>query len=471
METIVVKIENTYVAFAHVKKSGDSFRVLFLKKAALPESLIGEEAGKNPDLVANFLVSELQSGEFPVKNLSVHLGGGTELFTEYRYSDALPDPARKQRRQQSEEALLAAAAAPLYRVKHYSYDGTDSGISASAVLAADTFFCDRLGTVLTKAGFTVTIIASSLTAFAETAKTVSGLGERVIVLCAEKKEMQAALLIEGRLARLARIAKGTDAQDPVTPLMPYITDETRVVLCGEGANDPRFTSRLKRSGALDVVSVDPDMTSSADRIELSDEIAHQSGLFPEAFAAAALAGEEGEPVYFSETRDVKRAGAGLRAACIVALLVAVFACVLPPATLTVAERETEANRSRLETPFYADAAAKLEQYRSLVSEYSELLEAEAALPGRDPSHADILDEVVSSLLANTQILELYYEKGKGILADFTTKDAETFDKLKDAASRNKEIFLYESKLREEIDEDEWHIQIRVTLVPSAREAP
>ena len=471
MENMVVKIENTYVSFAHVGKSGEGFRVSFLKKTALPEILMGEEAGKNPDLVAAFLVSELQSGILPVKNLSVYLGGGTELFAEYRYSDALPDTARKQLRQQTEKALLAGAAAPLYRVKHYSYDGTDNGISASAVLAADTFFCERLGAVLTKAGFSVTIISSSLTAFAEIAKTVSGLGDRVIVLYAEKKEMQAALLIEGRLARLARIAKGTDAQDPVTPLLPYITNETHVVLCGEGAKDPRFTGRLEQSGALDVCSVSADMAPAADRIELSAELADESGLFPEAFAAMALAGEEGESVYFSKTRDVKRVGAGLRAACIIALIVAVFACVLPVSTLAVAEREAEANRTRLETPFYADTAAKLEQYRTLVSEYSELIEAEAALPGRDPSHAAILEDVVTGLLAGTQIIEMYYEKGKGILVDFTTTDAETFDKLKDAVSGNKDVFLYESKLREEIGEDEWHIQIRVTLVPSAREAP
>ena len=471
MDTAVVKIESAYISLARVNKSGDEYCVTALNRIDLPESVAGEEAAGNPDLVAALIISALHEWEAPVKNLSVYLGGGTELFAEYRYSDTLPEPAIKQRSQQTEEALLAGAAAPLYRVKHYTYDGTDSGLSASAALAADTAFCDRLRSVLAKGGFSVGIISSSLTAFAEIAKSLSFLGDRLIVLCAEKREMQTALVINGRLARLARIAKGTDARDPAAPLLPFITAETTVVLCGGEAEDPVLLSRLRQAGASDAFPLDPDTAKEAGRVKVSEENDFKGLSFPAIFASAAFFGEEGDSAYFSEERDVKKVGAALRVACIVALVVAVFACLLPVATLTAAEREMKESLRRLETPFFADAAAKLAEYRLLVSEHSELFEAEGAVPARDPSHANLLEETVTGLLSGTIITEMYYEKGKGILADFTTRDAAAFDARKEKAESNRDILLYEAKPREEIGEGEWHIQIRVTLAPSAPEAP
>jgi len=469
METVIVKIESTYISLAYVRKSGGRYLVLAMKRVPLPEHVVGQEAGKVPDLVAALLITTLGTSGFPVKNLCLYLGGGTELFAEYRFSETLTEQTRKQRRDQTEKALLAGASAPLYRVKDYEYDGTDDGLSASATLAADPNFCDRLKSVLAKEGFTVTLISSSLAAFAETAKTVAGLGDRVIVLGAEKREMQAALFIKGRLARLARIAKGTSAQDPVKPLLPYITGETKVVLCGHEANDERFRERLRQAGAIAVGAVLPGMTEEADRVTLSGDLAYEDDMFPWAFASTAFFGEEGALSYFSEERDVKKTGSVFRIARVVVLVIAVFACALPLATLAGAERDTEANRVRLGQPFYAEAAEKLDSYRALVSEYSELLAAEATLTEREPSYAAMLEDAVSGLLTDTRILEMYFEKGKGILVDLTTKDAEAFDYRKAAAERNKDIFLYEAKPRVEIGEDEWHIQIRITHAPSARD--
>ena len=73
---------------------------------------------------------------------------------------------------------------------------------------------------------------------------------------------------------------------------------------------------------------------------------------------------------------IKKSGAGLRIACIVTLLVALFACAVPPLTLFLAEREYKANSIHLEDPFYRDAATKLGQYRTLVNEQTELNKSE-----------------------------------------------------------------------------------------------
>ena len=471
METIVAKIENAFISLAHVKKAGESYRVTRVRRVALPESLCGEEAVSQPDLVAAVLISALQNGEFPGKEVSVYLGGGTELFAEYRYSETLDFAARKQRRQQTEDALLVGASAPLYRVKYYPYDGTDSGLLASAVFAADAAFCERLKSAMAREGFRVVIISSSLAAFAETAKTVSVLGDRVIVICAEKKEMQAAMFVGSRLTRIARIAKGTDAKDPIAPLLPYITSDTKIALCGSESQNTRLRELLKQAGAVAVGSVNTKMAYASERIVLSDELAYESAMFPNVFAASAFAGEEGETAYFAEDRDVKKIGFGLRAACIITIVIAVFICALSPVTLMLAERDKEANLVQLQQPFYADAAAKLELFRSLISEYTELLDAEEAVPPRDPSHAVLLEETLAGLLMNTRIEEMYYEKGKGILVDFTTKDIEFFNRMKDITSKNDGVFLYESKVREELEDDEWRLQIRVSLSPSALEVP
>jgi len=470
METVVVKIENTYISFAHVKKIGRGYRVIRIRRIALPENLLGEEAGKQPELVASVIVSVMQNGDFPVDNLAVYLGGGTELFAEYRYSETLSESARLQRRKQTEDALLADASEPVYRVKYYPYNGVDGGLAAGAVFAADAAFCDRLKSALIKDGFTVPIISSSLASFAETAKTVSDLGNRVLVLRAEKQEMQAALFTDGKLVRLARFAQGTEAKDPVAPLLPYINYETKIALCGDELRNTLLRDRLKQVNAAAVGSVNTRMKNASERILLSEEFSSENDMFPDAFAAVAFTGEEGETAYLAEARDVKKIGFGIRAAFIVTLIVAVFACALSPVTLYLAERDKEANRALLEEPFYADAATKLEQYRAIVSKYTELLEAEEAMPARDPSHANLLEETIYGLLFNTQIDEMYYEKGKGILVDFTTNDAEAFDAMKERAGRNKDVFIYESKAREELEDGDWHIQIRVSLSPSAPEA-
>jgi len=470
METVVIKIENTYISLAHVKKSGSGFRVMRIRRAPLPESLCGEEAGRQPDLVAAVLIAALEGGEFPVKHLSLYLGAGTELFSEYRYNEALDYTARRQRRQQTEDALLADASAPLYRVKYYLYDGADNGLAASAIFAADTVFCDRLRSALAKDGFKVAIISSSLAAFAETAKTVSDLGDRVLVLSAEKNEIQAALFDHNRLLRLARFAQGVADESSVALISPLINNETKIALCGQESQDARFREQLKQTGALAVGSVNTKMKYASEHIVPSDELAYQSALYPGVFAAAAFPGTEGETAYFAEARDVQKIGAGLRAACIITLIVAVFACALSPATFIRAEREKEANLVRLEEPFYAAAAAKLAYYRPLIAEYTELIEAEESVPARDPSHAGLLEATITGLLIDTQIEEMYYEKGKGILVDFTTNDIEAFDVKKDALSADEGILLYEAKAREEIDEDVWRIQLRVTLTQTAWEA-
>jgi len=467
MEYVVVKIENTYVTFAHIKKSGGIIRVVKDKRFDLPSSLCGSEALTQPELLAYTIVSELQSGAFPAIPLAVYLGEGTELFAEYRYSETLAEATRNQRRQQAEDALLASASAPVYRVKYYTYSGKEGGLAASMVLAVDADFCDRLVASLSKDGYAPAFVSSSLIAFAETAKPVAKNSDRVLVVRAEKQDSMVALFADGRLARLARFSQGTETKNPEEHLLPYITEDTHVITCGSESNNALLRRRLKKAGVAAIVSVSSDMIIPHEKISLPGE------RLPEAFASAAFPGDEGESAYFAKERDVKRIGLRFRIALIVTLVAVLFACAIPPVTLYLAERDKNENLSRLEEPFYADAAAKLDQYRSLISVYTELIEAEGTLPPRDPSHADLLEEVLFGLLTDTQIEEMYYEKGKGILIDFTTKNVEAFDMRKDVAGRNGNMFLYESKTREEIEEDEgeWHIQIRVTLSPSAMEAP
>ena len=469
METIVVKIENTYLSLAHVKKSGSGYRIMRTMHEPLPESLLGDEAGKQPDLVAAVIASAVESGKFPIKNLSVYLGGGTELFTEYRFNEALDQPTQRQLRQKTEAALLNEASAPLYRVKHYPYDGEDNGLKASAIFAADPDFCDRLKSTLEKEGFTVAIISSSLAAFAETAKTVSSLGDRVLVLAAEAKELQAALFVSGRLVRLARFTQGAASDSSVLQLLPYIDKETKIALCGQESQNAHYRELLKRAGAQAVGAVNAKMKDLSERFVLSDELAYKNDVFPIVFAATAFSGAEGETAYFAEARDTKKFSSGLRVACIVTIIVAVFMCALSPVTYYLSERDLAANRARLENPFYASAAIKLEQYRNLVAEYTELSAAEEEVPARDLSHASLLEETIYSLLPNTKIEEMYFEKGKGILIDFTTMDVEIFEALKDRMISKGEVLLYEARAREQIDEYEWRLQIRVTLAQTAWE--
>ena len=469
METVVVKIENTYISLAHIKKSGGSYRVLRTRHELLPESLRGEEAGKQPDLVAAVIVSALENGEFPIKNLSIYLGGGTELFVEYRFNEALDYTARRQLRQKAEDILLTEASAPLYKVKYYVYDGADDGLAASAIFAADAAFTERLRSALSKDGFSVAIISSSLAAFAETAKTVSDLGSRVLVLDAEKKEIRAALFVEGRLVRLARLRHGAETESSVMQLLPFINSETKIALCGQESQNARFRELLKSAGALAIGSVNSKMKKASERIALSGELSYKSDQYPVIFAAAAFPGAEGETAYLAEARDNQKIRSGLRVACIVTLIVAVFACALSPVTFLAAERDLAANRARLGVPFYADAAAKLDRYRALVTEYTELVGAEETVPARDASPAALLDETVTLLLLKTSIEEMYYEKGKGILIDFTTKDIEMFETMKDSIGAGGDILIYEAKAREEIEEGEWRLQIRVSLTQSAWE--
>jgi len=469
METVVVKIENTYISLAHVKKSGAGYRVMRIRRAALPESLCGIEAGRQPDLVAAVLISALESGEFPIKTLSIYLGAGAELFTEYRFNEALEYSARRQLKQKAEDVMLTEANAPLYRVKYYQYDGSDNGLAASAVFAADTEFCDRLASTLAKHGFKVVIISSSLAAFAEIAKTVADLGDRVLVIDVEKREMQAALFVNGRLAKLARFMQGVESEKPVMQLLQYVNKETKVALCGQESQNAGFRDFLKQAGVLAVGSVNTKMKRASERIAPSGELAYQKALYPGVFAAAAFPGGEGETAYFAEARDVQKISAGLRAACIIALIAAVFACALSPVTLYLAERDRDEYVLRLKDPFYASAQEKLGQYRTLVTEYTELLEAEETVLSRDPSYADLLEETISGILMNTQIEELYFEKGKGILVDFTTMDIEDFERTLSIASGKEGVLIYEAKAREELEEDEWRIHLRVSLTQTVWE--
>jgi len=469
MDHVVVKIESTYITLAHIKKSGGSVRVFQTKRASLPESLCGTEAAKQPELLAYTIVNELHSAAFPAVPLAIYLGAGTELFVEYRYSETLDDAMKNQRKQQAESALLEYSSAPVCRVKYYPYDGREGGLAASMVLAVDADFCDQLVSFLAKDGYTASVVSSSLVAFAETAKSVAKLGDRVLVVCAEKQDSQIALFMNGRLARLARFAQGTEAKNPESLFLPFITSETDVVLCGPDTKNSLLLRRLKKAEVASVSSVSAKALSPHGRISLSGDLAYQDKLLPEAFAMAAFPGEEGESAYFAKERDKKRSGIGLRAALIVIIIAVLFACALPAATLYLAERDTEANRSRLNEPFFADAAMKLEEYRGLITVYAELMETEENMPARDQSHADLLEEMLFGLLLNSHIEEMYYEKGKGILVDLTTENIEYFDMMKDVAGRGGTMFLYESKTREETDEGVWHIQIRVSLSQSASE--
>jgi len=188
------------------------------------------------------------------------------------------------------------------------------------------------------------------------------------------------------------------------------------------------------------------------------------------FADAAFPGEEGETAYFAEARDVQKLGTGLRAAFVITLIAAVFVCALSPATYLLAQRDLDENLVRLEDPFYNAAEKNLHQYRALVAEYTELLGTEEAVPARDPSHADMLEDALFGLLLDTQIEELYYEKGKGILVDFTTQDIESFDEKKERAGAKEGVLIYEAKAREELEEGVWRIQIRLSLTQSVPEA-
>ena len=470
MDITTVKIERTYIALAHIRKIGAVSHISRLWRADLPENCIGAGACEDPEALAFQVISELQESGFLTENLAVYLGGGTELFSEYRFSENLTTSARKRRRKQIEGDFLAGAPAHVYHIRDFRYDGTDDGLAAHTILAADSGFCDRFISVLARNGYSVKLISSSLAAFAETAKTTAGLGDRVLVVCAEKREMKAALFIKGRLTRLARFAQGTSGKKPAAPLLPFITKETKIALCGFESQDARFRAVLRQTGALAVGSVNFDMQSIRARINMSEELADRKELFPGVFSAAAFPGEEGETAYYAEDRDNKKIGAGIRTVCIAMLAAAVFACAVPPATLFLSERERDTNRARLSEPLYEDAAAKLASYRTLVAEHTELLGTEEAVPTRDPSYANLVEELKTGLLLTARIDEIYYEKGKGILVDFTTGDVETYDELKNIMIEKNRLTFYETKQREEAGDEGWRIQIRVYPAPSAAEA-
>jgi hypothetical protein len=146
--------------------------------------------------------------------------------------------------------------------------------------------------------------------------------------------------------------------------------------------------------------------------------------------------------------------------------VALFICALPPLTLILAEREHAHNTARFDDPFFAEKKKKLSFYRMLVSENTELIEAEKNVPARDPSYTDIIDELRTGLLADAVIEEMFYERGNGLFLDFIVYDAEAFDHGKNLANESGRMNMYEPNEREELAESVWRIQLRVSRTDS-----
>jgi len=476
MDSTVIKIENTFVSFAHVKESKGVLHITRVCRAPLPEDLCGKKAMAEPEGLAEMLTEELRAAEMNAKRIDVFLGAGTERFTEYLMNASASKRMQKRREQLEAKDLLAKEDTPpsAWREDFYRYKGTNGVLSASAVFAAKAGFCERLVIALEKDGYTVMSVSSSLAAFAEVSKTLSSRGERVLVLCAEKNEYMMALFTEGLLARLARFPQGTEAPEPAAPLLPFIAEGTRVILCGAESENEKLRRALTRAGAEAVESVNARMKEPRERIALSEELAYKDELYPGVFPAAAFVGDissnkEPYPFYISKEITEQKLSFNILTISAVALIVALFICAVSPVTLMLAERDLKATKQQLEDPYYADAAAKKSQYRALISEFTELTLAEENVPRRDPSYADVVEELKESLLADADIHEISYEKGKGLFVEFTTSDAKAFDAAKKSESAKSGMTIYEPGARNEISEGVWRIQIRVMLTLSAGE--
>ena len=471
MDTVIVKIESSYISLAQVKDSGGVLRVISIRRASLPESFSGAESSAGPDDIALLLMSALRNSGMTGDNIEVYLGPDLELFSEYRFSLSADDSARRKREIRGEQALLADTGEEAYRIAHYRYDGEEGDLAASAVFAASAVLCNVIVAALEREGYNVRTLSSSLIAFAEIAKTVSDIGARVLVVSSEKKEFQIALFTEGRLARLARFAGGTDTSSSAEALLPFITDETKVVLCGFESQDARIRESLKKAGAAAVGSVNQKMKGPRGMLKLSGELAYQEKLFPGIFSSVSAGPPASASSYLPESKKKRKPNSAVIATCIVAFLVALFICAVPPLTLMSAEREHAYNKVILQDPFFADAAEKLSQYRTLVSEYTEIMQSGEEVPARDSSYAEVIDEIRGGLLLTATIDEMFYEKGNGLFVDFIIEDEnlEIFNLGKNTLNRNNKMTVYEPSERVELDDGLWRIQIRVTQTPKPGE--
>jgi hypothetical protein len=201
---------------------------------------------------------------------------------------------------------------------------------------------------------------------------------------------------------------------------------------------------------------------------LAGELAYQDKNFPQIFSAITATDIKTESASYLPGKQRKRnVNISLIAICIVSCLVAVFICAVPIYTLKSAEQEHAANQARFEDPFFANARIEFSRYRLLVSEYTEILETEESVPGRDLSYAGVIDELRIGLLLNAKTDEMFYEKEKGLFIDcvINEEDLETFDIEKNSLNRIGKVSVYEPSEREELDEGMWRLQLRVTRTP------
>jgi hypothetical protein len=249
MDTIVVKIESTYISLAQIKETEGKRRIVSMNRTSLPGDLSGDTDAVQPEYLAALVVNAVKNSRMAGKIIDLYFGSTFELFSEYRISKSAVESVRRKREKQEEQALLADTGSTAHRVMHYRYDGEEEGLSAGAVFAVNTDLCKKLLSCLEREGFTVRALSSSLIAFAEMAKTISGLGPRVLVVEAEKKEYKVALFTEGRLARLSRIPGGSEVPSSVEIFVPLINDDTKVVFCGYKSQETQIRESLKRAGA------------------------------------------------------------------------------------------------------------------------------------------------------------------------------------------------------------------------------
>ena len=476
MGAIIIKIESTYISFAETKRTDGKTHILMMRRAVLPDELREKDITAHPEELAEFLIASMTYSGMAEKKLAIYLGVGTERYSEYKYSKAIGKAALEKRKEQAGLALLADEQKGLFRIRHYSCPATDDGLVSNIAVAANDDFCDRLAAALIGAGYSVIALSSTLTAFAEIASVLADISKRVLAVNAEKKEISAALFINGRLSDLKRISRGTEEKGLAGPLRSLITSETKVVLSGYEARDAVFREKLKQAGAENIDAVSGSISGVGENIVLSGELADQDSISPGVFSSLAfLKGAPppfGQPPlsYFSKNYGTGRQYINLLAVCAAAVAIAIFICSIPPAMLVFAQKEQEANTKRLEEPFFAGAREHLMEYRSLVSEHAELMKMEDLVERPDPSYALIVTELKKDLLVNASLKEIFYEKGQGLLVDFTTKDIEAFEQAKTRMNDTREMSVYEPNEREEITEDEWRVQVRITLTPAAWEA-
>jgi len=474
MDTIVVKIESTYISLALIKDEKKERRIVSTRRTSLPDDLSGDTDEIQPEYLTALVINAIKKSEMHAANIDLYFGAAFELFSEYRFSKTAAVSVKRKRENQEEQILLADTGPVSYRKIHYTYEGEEGGLSASAVFAAKTDLCEKLVSGLEREGYNVRILSSSLIAFAETAKTLSETAPRVLVIEAEKKEYKLALFTEGKLARLSRFSGGTDIPSSAEMFLPYITDEIKVVFCGFKSQEVQLRELVKNAGAAAADSVDLTMADLDSEISLSGELAYQDKFFPRIFSAITMnEGNTKKMSYLPEKQREQKTNVPLITICIASFLVALFICAIPPLTLMSAEREHSENKARFEDHLFAAAREKLKIYRLFVSEYTEILEAENAVPKRDLSYAAVIDEVRGGLLSAAEIDEMFYEKNNGLFIDckISEGDLESFDLAKSVINKKGEMTVYEPTERTDLGEGIWRIQIRVTQTPVPGEAP